>query len=84
MFIDKNGNLYQGDMQLGDREATIEEIEAYQEKTELLKKLEDAQNLLDRTQHKFGGDYEPKEGEDLEDLKLRRSIARKFIRENKK
>lgn len=26
MFIDQNGNLYQGEMRLGDREATPEEI----------------------------------------------------------
>jgi predicted kinase len=29
MFIDKNSNLYQGDMVVGDREATQEEIAAY-------------------------------------------------------
>lgn len=46
-------------------------------------KLIEAQILLDKTQHKFGGDYEPKEGEDLEELRAKRSVARKFIRENK-
>lgn len=29
MFIDKNGDIYQGDMQLGDREATEQEIAEY-------------------------------------------------------
>lgn len=29
-YIDKNGNLYQGDMQIGDREATEEEVKIYQ------------------------------------------------------
>jgi hypothetical protein len=31
MFIDKNGNIYQGDMVLGDREATPDEIAAWEE-----------------------------------------------------
>lgn len=30
MFIDQNGNLYHGDMRLGDREATPEEIAAWE------------------------------------------------------
>ena len=30
MFIDRNGNLYNGDMQVGDREATVKEVEAWQ------------------------------------------------------
>lgn len=84
MYINKDGNLYQGDMQVGDREATNEEIKEWQEKQELLIKINEAQSLLDKTQHKFGGDYEPKEGEDLESLRDKRSIARKFIRENRK
>lgn len=46
-------------------------------------KLKDAQSYLDRTQHKFGADYEPKEGEDLVEVKTKRSIARAFLRENK-
>jgi hypothetical protein len=29
-YIDKNGNLYQGDLQIGDREATDEEIADYE------------------------------------------------------
>ena len=32
MFIDKNGNIYLGDLQPGDREATQEEIQAYTDK----------------------------------------------------
>lgn len=84
MYIDKEGNLYEGDMQIGDREATKKEIQAFQDKQELVNKLIEAQTLLDKTQHKFGGDYEPKEGEDLEELRAKRSEARKFLRENKK
>lgn len=38
---------------------------------------------LDKTEHKFNGDYEPKDGEDLEAIKVKRSEARKFIRDNK-
>lgn len=30
MFTDQNGNMYQGDMRSGDREASVQEIEAYE------------------------------------------------------
>lgn len=84
MFIDKDGNLYLGDMQIGDREAAKKEIQAFKDKQELENKLIEAQTLLNKTQHKFGGDYEPKENEDLEELRDKRSVARKLLRENKK
>ena len=31
MFIDQSGNLYQGDMRVGDREATVQEVAAFQQ-----------------------------------------------------
>lgn len=31
MFIDAQGNIYQGDMRIGDREATTEEVAAWQQ-----------------------------------------------------
>ena len=39
MFIDTNGNLYDGDMQIGDREATKEEVDVFisKQKTEQAK-----------------------------------------------
>ena len=40
------------------------------------------QDYLDDTDHKFYGDYEPKVGEDLEDIRAKRSEARTFIRAN--
>ena len=39
-----------------------------------------AQTYLDKTDHKFYGDYEPKEGEDLEAIRLKRSEARTLLR----
>ena len=41
------------------------------------------QDYLDDTDHKFYGDYEPKVGEDLEDIRAKRSEARAFVRANK-
>ena len=41
------------------------------------------QDYLDDTDHKFYGDYEPKVGEDLEDIRAKRSEARAFVRDNK-
>ena len=38
------------------------------------------QEYLDDTDHKFYGDYEPKVGEDLELIKIKRSEARAFVR----
>ena len=40
-------------------------------------------DYLDDTDHKFYGDYEPKVGEDLEDIRAKRSEARAFVRDNK-
>lgn len=34
-YVGQNGELYQGDMQIGDREATKQEIEAYETKQTL-------------------------------------------------
>ena len=41
------------------------------------------QDYLDDTDHKFYLDYEPKAGEDLEDIRSKRSEARAFARANK-
>ena len=41
----------------------------------------EAQAYLDKTDHKFYGDYEPKEGEDLEAIRVKRSEARALLRE---
>ena len=50
---------------------------------ELATKVQEAKAYLDSTEHKFNGDYEPKEGEDLKAIKAKRQEARKFIRDNK-
>lgn len=47
MYYTNNGtDLYQGDMQIGDREATTEEVEAYEAKKELAFKVNEAQKYL--------------------------------------
>ena len=38
---------------------------------------------LNKTDHKFYGDYEPKVGEDFETIRAKRSEARAFVRANK-
>ncbi len=60
---------------------TEQEIE---DEVKLQSELCEAHHLLDSTQFKFGSDYEPKEGEDLDDLKARRKVARDFVRANKR
>ena len=50
-------------------------------KTRVLVKIH--QDYLDDTDHKFYGDYEPKAGEDLEPIRVKRSEARAFVRANK-
>ena len=62
--------------------------ETNEEKLEIIKiqmLVKIYQDYLDDTDHKFYGDYEPKVGEtpeDLENIRVQRSIARTFIREN--
>ena len=58
---------------------TAEEIEAQ----EIARKVAEAKAYLVATDHKVLPDYEPKEGEDLEDITAKRSEARAFVRENK-
>ena len=83
MYYTNNGTeLYQGDMKIGDREATIEEIEAYEVKKELKAKIGKAQALLDSTQFKFGDDYDQKDTPEWLELKAKRQEAREFIRIN--
>ena len=50
-------------------------------KTSMLVKI--YQDYLEDTDHKFYGDYEPKVGEDLEPIRVKRSEARAFVRANK-
>ena len=50
-------------------------------KTAMLVKI--YQDYLEDTDHKFYGDYEPKVGEDLEPIRVKRSEARAFVRANK-
>ena len=50
-------------------------------KTRMIVKI--YQDYLDDTDHKFYGDYEPKVGEDLEPIRVKRSEARAFVRANK-
>lgn len=53
------------------------------EKEQIFIKVNECKSYLDKTEHKFNGDYEPKEGEDLEAIKSKRNEVRKFIRDNK-
>lgn len=57
MFIDKNGDIYQGDMQLGDREATEAEIETHEASIVTALKIAEAKNYLASTDFKMTVDY---------------------------
>lgn len=79
MYYTNNGiDIYQGDIKIGDREATIEEVEAYEAKKELAFKVSEAKVYLASTDYKVLPDYEPKSDEII----ALRAEAREFIREN--
>ena len=62
---------------------TLDQDKLEKIKTSMLVKI--YQDYLDDTDHKFSYDYEPKVGEtpeDLENIRVQRSIARTFIRKN--
>ena len=69
MFIDKNGNLYAGDMQFGDRVATEEEVSAWESKRsklaiqEEINSLESA-SMLPRVSREFMLSVMEREGAD--------------------
>ena len=64
--------------QLFTTETNEEKLEKI--KTAMLVKI--YQDYLEDTDHKFYGDYEPKVGEDLEPIRVKRSEARAFVRAN--
>lgn len=59
-----------------------DELQKANELANVIDKINECKLYLDNTDHKFNVDYEPKEGEDLEVIKAKRSEARKFIRAN--
>lgn len=59
-------------------EFTSEEIQ----KQELQIKINEANQYLNKTDHKFYNGYKPKEGEDLVEIERLRDEAREFIRAN--
>jgi hypothetical protein len=83
MWTNDGINLYHGDCQVGDREATAGEVEAFELSRSAQIKVAEYQAFLDKTEHKFNSDYEPKAGENMTAIKFERKIARDFIRANK-
>ena len=65
--------------QLFTTETNVDKLEKV--KTRMFVKI--YKDYLDDTDHKFYVDYEPKAGEDLEDIRSKRSEARAFARANK-
>lgn len=61
---------------------TINNAKEAEMKATVAYKIQEAKTYLDGTDHKLSNDYEPKKGEDLEAIKAKRSVARKFIRDN--
>lgn len=83
MYYTSNGtDLYQGDMQIGDREATIKEVEDYEAKKELSLKIQEAKAYLANTNYKDLPRYVPKANEDIEAIYRLRDEVREFIRAN--
>ena len=82
-YIDQNGNLYQVDLQIGDRIATDEEVASYEDKKNIAQKIAEAKQYLADTDYKMLPDYQPKEGsESLESIKAKRAEAREYVRAN--
>lgn len=85
-YIDENENVYSLDdeVSIGFKEISEDEalnlIKIRQEKDKL---INEAQQLLDSTQFKFGDDYDLKGTEEWLELKAKRQLARDFIRANK-
>ena len=65
--------------QLFTTETNVDKLEKV--KTRMFVKI--YKDYLDDTDHKFYVDYEPKVGEDLEDIRSKRIEARAFARANK-
>lgn len=83
MYYTSNGiDLYKGDIQIGDREATIEEVKAYETKKDLAIKINEAKEYLANTDYKDLPRYVPKADEDIETIYRLRDEAREFIRAN--
>ena len=61
---------------------TIEEKQNEIAQQELQIKINEANQYLARTDHKFYNRYKPKEGEDLVEIERLRDEARDFIRAN--
>ena len=62
---------------------TMETSEERLEKKYTILMCEVSKEYLNKTDHKFYGDYEPKVYEDLELVRTKRSEARAFVRANK-
>ena len=62
---------------------TMETNEERLEKKYTILMCEVSKEYLNKTDHKFYGDYEPKVYEDLELVRTKRSEARAFVRANK-
>ena len=62
---------------------TTETNEEKLEKIKIQLLVKTYQDYLEDTDHKFYGDYEPKVGEDLELVRIKRSEARDFVRANR-
>lgn len=71
------------DFQIGWREATQEEVQAYLDSKNMAAKIAEAKQYLADTDYKMLADYEPKEGgESVESIKIKRAEAREFVRAN--
>lgn len=91
LYKDKNGNVYAvSPIQTPEKEwvvMTKKETDTHLNpkptpEQVLAKQIAEAQTYLDRTDHKFYGDYEVKPDEDLEPIRINRSTARALIRDN--
>lgn len=81
-YTNNRTEIYKGDIQIGDREATIEEVKAYDAKKELAFKVNEAKTYLSSTDHKDLPRYVPKADENMDTIYRLRDEAREFIRAN--
>ena len=78
-YILENGSYIVDEEKVNELNEVYKQIE---ETKAILQKIEDYKNYLNETDHKVFPYYEPKDGENINDIIIKRSEARKFIREN--
>jgi hypothetical protein len=76
---------YNGDVPQGNNFRLVKGVlEAFTPEVPELEQIVIHKEYLNNTDHKMYADYEPKDGEDLNAIKVQRSAARAYLREHER